>query len=333
MSFEARLKKLDIFKVVPASFKQASVTGLLFSFLFILLTLVLLLNELVAFVQPSIDSQMMIDHLKDDKDLTVNLDIEFPRYPCGLLSLDKMDVLHSHIMDVSENLKKKRIVPGIPRRVEQESFEGLGFKEKLEIITKQVEAKEGCNVSGSFTVKMVPGNFHISFHNYGPEFQTLMRKGLYIPDLSHQVNKLSFGDVKAETQQQIVSDFRLNTLHTLDGNKHENLKEKLGFPHGVVNQIRIVPSLFEYSEEEKYELYQYTANSKNMISRQVAVYFIFEIENFYMHFTRKDNSFSHFLIQSMAILGGFYTLMLMGKIFLEDGVMGAVFKRRIGKLE
>ena len=334
MTIERRLKQLDIFKIIPESFKEASVTGICFSFLFILLTMVLLINELVYFVQPTISSEMMVDHMKDDKDLTVNLEVEFPKYPCAMLSLDKMDVLHSHIMNVQEKLVKTRIKPGTDYAETQVTTDGLGFNEKFKMIQEQVENKEGCLLKGSFTIKMVPGNFHISFHAYGAEFQNLLAKQIYIPDMSHHVKQLSFGDVDQDKQNEIISDFRLKTLHTLNDTKHENLKDRLGFPHGVVNNIRIIPSRFEYDDEEDiYELYQYTATSKGVVSRQVAVYFMFEIENFYMYFRRSENSFSHFLIQTMSILGGFYTLMLISKMFIEDGVMGAVFKKRIGKLE
>lgn len=41
--------------------------------------------------------------------MKITLDISLINYPCAMISLDKMDVLHTHIMDVSENLKKLRI--------------------------------------------------------------------------------------------------------------------------------------------------------------------------------------------------------------------------------
>ena len=41
--------------------------------------------------------------------MQINLDISFPNYPCAMISLDKMDVLHTHIMDVEENLDKIRL--------------------------------------------------------------------------------------------------------------------------------------------------------------------------------------------------------------------------------
>ena len=333
MTLESRIKRIDIFKIVPESFKEASIFGIAFSAFFILLTSALLLNELATFISPRIESQLMVDHLKDDKDLTVVLDIMFPAYPCSMLSLDKMDVLHSHIMDVSENLKKYRVtdhqfVIGV-----QEPLENKNFTARVDIIKEQVAAREGCNLVGNFTIKMVPGNFHISFHNYGSEFQYLMRNGIYLPDLSHRIRRLSFGDVDYYNQNRIVKDFGLSTLHTLNDARQDRLKERYGFPHGVTNEIRIVPSRFEYSPSEVYELYQYTTTTKATPTRNVAVFFQFDIENFYMHFKKVESSFSHFCIQCMAILGGFYTLTLVLKLFFEEGVMNTVFKRRIGKLE
>ena len=333
MTLESRIKRMDIFKIVPEAFKEASVFGIVFSVVFILLTSALLLNEFVNFISPRIESTMLVDHLKDDKDLTVVLDVLFPAYPCGLLSLDKLDVLHSHIVDVSENLEKHRVDSRQFVLGPQESLEGKDFNERIEIIKSQVTNREGCNLVGNFTVKMVPGNFHISFHNYGSEFQYLLRQGIYHPDMSHEVRKLMFGEADYHTQKRIIKDFGLNTLHTLNDSKHERLKEKFGFPHGVMNEIRIVPSRFEYSPAEVYEFYQYTTTSKALPTRNVAVYFQFDIENFYMHFKKLDSSFSHFCIQCMAILGGFYTLVMVLKLFFEEGVMKTVFKKRIGKLE
>lgn len=41
--------------------------------------------------------------------MQVNIDIILNWYPCGLVSLDIMDILHTHSMDVKEGLKKTRI--------------------------------------------------------------------------------------------------------------------------------------------------------------------------------------------------------------------------------
>ncbi len=41
--------------------------------------------------------------------MKVSLDITLYKYPCSLLSLDVMDVLHSHTLNLEENITKTRI--------------------------------------------------------------------------------------------------------------------------------------------------------------------------------------------------------------------------------
>ncbi len=82
---------------------------------------------------------------------------------------------------------------------------------------------------------MVPGNFHISFHNYVPEFQNLLGKWIYQPDFSHKIYKLEFGVVDIKTKRRIKRNFPLNTLHTLNGESNLRLIQELGFPHGMTH--------------------------------------------------------------------------------------------------
>ena len=80
-------------------------------------------------------------------------------------------------------------------------------------------------------------------------------------------------------------------------------------------------------------MYQYTANTYRMINGSLRVTFEFDIENFYMHFKRRERNYSHFFIQIMSIIGGFFSVVMTLKLFIEDGVMNLAFKRRIGKIE
>lgn len=96
-------------KVIPEQMKQASYIGIFFSILFIVLISFMVINQFMGFFYYDMQSQLLIDHFKDDQDMQISLDITFPNYPCGMISLDKMDVLHTHIMDVEENLEKIRI--------------------------------------------------------------------------------------------------------------------------------------------------------------------------------------------------------------------------------
>ena len=44
--------------------------------------------------------------MKDDQNMKVYIDITMYKYPCGLVSLDIMAVLHSHTLNVKDDLKK-----------------------------------------------------------------------------------------------------------------------------------------------------------------------------------------------------------------------------------
>ena len=92
----------------------------------------------------------------------------------------------SHIMDVGGDLKKMRITSG-----GQEIGEWIPHTNPQVIEqTKQAFADgEGCNIKGFITVNRVPGNFHISFHNYR---QVLAHVGM-VPNLTHSIHELAWG--------------------------------------------------------------------------------------------------------------------------------------------
>lgn len=113
-----------------------------------------------------------------------------------------------------------------------------------------------------------------------------------------------------------------------------NLKKNMGFPHEVQHKIKIVPSKFEYSKEEVYEKYQYTC-ATYMVGgmARMRIIFEFDIENLFMHFKLKKGNFWRFLVNCFAIFGGLYTFFMITKLFIEDVVVRAIYKRKIGKFD
>lgn len=160
-----------------------------------------------------------------------------------------------------------------------------------------------------------------------------MRDGIYKPDFDHIINQLEFGIIDAKTRKKIKRDFSLKALHTLNGVQHVGLMQELGFPHGIHHQINIVPSKFEYNPNEVYEMFQYTTNSYKIAMGSMRVTFEFDVENFFMHYKLISPNYSHIFIQILSIIGGFYTVIMIIKSFLEEGVINMAFKRRIGKFD
>jgi len=333
MDLKRTIQRLDVFKLIPEQYKESSVLGLLLSVFFIAIAGMLITNQVYILASTHIESHILIDHLKDDKDLNVNLEVLMHRYPCSLVSLDKMDDVHTHTMDVKENLIKTRTDKrGYPIDKLQD-LEALNLDQRIELARLQIVNEEGCLLAGNFTIKMVPGNFHISFHNYGMEFQSLMARENYRPDFSHTIRRLSFGNENIITEKRVRQDFGLETLHSLEWVEETRLAEDLGFPHGVLHQLNIVPSRFEYTSGDSYDVYQYSASSMKFAGGMLSVTFKFNIENVFMYYKMQPGSWSHFLIQSAMILGGTYMLLSLFKMLIEDGVLNMIYKRRLGKLE
>lgn len=329
-----RIKNFDLIKLVPEEYKESSYLGVCSSLFFVCLAALLIWNQFLIFIQNEVYSEIEVDHFKDDKDLTVNLAIRLHAYPCGLLSLDKLDQVHTHTMDVEESLQKIRIDSSGNILGVYKNDVSLTNQDRFEIVKKQIENNEGCYLKGTFTIKLVPGNFHISFHNYFPEFQRSMNELGFKVDLSHTIEHLYFGDCDENKMIQLIYEFGLEPLHTLKDVAETNLLERLGFPHGIEHRINIVPSKFVEPDGRVSEAYQFTTNTRLFKqTNNLAMTFAFDIENLKMVYHKRSGTFSHFCIQSVAILGGMYMFIFLLKSFIEDGLLDMIYKRRIGKLD
>ena len=64
----------------------------------------------------------------------------------------------------------------------------------MEQVKEAFNNKYGCRLVGSFTVKEVPGNFHISCHAYYNHYMQIKLGGIAQNlNMSHIIHKLYFG--------------------------------------------------------------------------------------------------------------------------------------------
>jgi hypothetical protein len=56
--------------------------------------------EVQAFMEVKVKSDMMVDIEHMEEKLNIIMDIEFPRLPCGIISLDIEDIMGTHMVDV-----------------------------------------------------------------------------------------------------------------------------------------------------------------------------------------------------------------------------------------
>lgn len=130
--------------------------------------------------------------------------------------------LHKHALDESGNKKWTE--------------EATNSKKKSDdaIYSSTVEAiknKEGCQIEGEVQLHKVPGNFHLSSHDYPKVFERLLMNNYRI-DFSHTLNHLSFGDMKESTI--IERQFGEKAPNELNGTKI-NMRELIPFGQLMVN--------------------------------------------------------------------------------------------------
>ena len=69
----------------------------------------LCMTEVGRYLSVQTKSDMLVDISHHDDRLNINIDIEFPKMPCDVLSLDVQDVMGTHTVDSAGSLFKKKL--------------------------------------------------------------------------------------------------------------------------------------------------------------------------------------------------------------------------------
>jgi len=171
-----------------------------------------------------------------------------------------------------------------------------------DLVIKEIENQEGCQIFGHFYVNKVPGNFHLSAHAYGRLVQKISSQGYFRFDLSHTVNHLSFGDDKE--LKNIKKTFTEGVLNPIDGVKKTDSDRKL-----YEYYLKIVPTTYTDISGNTYYVHQFTSSNNELISHMLpAVYFRFDLSPVTVKYWQYKDSFSHFFVQLCAIVGGIFAV-------------------------
>ena len=151
---------------LPKTMTEGSGAGMIISIICTLAIVAVLFTEVSEFFSDKVTTVLKVQqHSIRDDTIKINLDISFPSAPCHILSLDVQDLMGTHIMNVGGHLEKRR-------------FSSLGadlgiwnpkandMQTTIEAAKQAFEQREGCALQGYISVKRVPGNFHISTHDY-----------------------------------------------------------------------------------------------------------------------------------------------------------------------
>ncbi|KAG4980439.1 hypothetical protein JHK84_034021 [Glycine max] len=164
----------------------------------------------------------------------------------------------------------------------------------------------GCRVEGYVRVKKVPGNLIISARSDAHSFDASQM------NMSHVINNLSFGK---KVTPRAMSDVKL--LIPYIGSSHDRLNGRsfintrdLGANVTIEHYIQIVKT--EVVTRKGYKLieeYEYTAHSSVAHSLDIPVAkFHLELSPMQVLITENQRSFSHFITNVCAIIGGVFTV-------------------------
>jgi len=88
-----------------------------------------------------------------------------------------------------------------------------------------LNAKEGCQLEGEVQIHKVPGNFHISSHEFGEAYQKLYYSSQHVP-MGHKINHLSFGS--KQEAMAIRSNFGNTMKNELTGTEVKSSSMQMG---------------------------------------------------------------------------------------------------------
>lgn len=208
------LQRFDIYRKVPKDLSESTPAGSITTWAAILISTLLFITELGLYLTPETYSHTFVDSFASDATMPIHVNITLPSLPCAIVSLDAQDIMGTHQVDLSgHSLYKQRLHSnGIPRMSVAPLLQSTISREQA-----KEQVGEGCRVEGSFHVKKVPGNFHISAHAHMDLLPVFFPK--HSMNVSHIIHHLSFGPRIDELKGAKTAFAPLNTVsHIVEEN-------------------------------------------------------------------------------------------------------------------
>ena len=305
MSFKA----FDFFqKVTLDNVTKPTLIGSLLSLSAISIMVFLFFRQLIDFYSYHTKTDSVVHQPQNaDDQISVNMELLFNSVPCNLLSLDTVDIMNNHKGDISDTLQKKKYYHS-NRKI------GEKFLTNRDVanLAKAVNNNEGCALVGKIKVNQVPGEYHISFHNYRGLWRDFNQKHRDLVSkikLSHSFQSLSFGD----TSKRVVKRFELDP--NLFFRNFENINtfadnQLLNYNYFV----KIIPyMLVDENWGSIYYAYSFSLSSKSTpfdpnYDEMPIVTIRYEFSPIMMKVTHLKRDYLHFLTHVSAIIGGVFVV-------------------------
>ena len=329
-----QLKTIDVFKKMPKDMSEGSIFGFMMTIGCFVLLLILVSNELIQYYSYSVEKGLTIDQKLDHNEVTVHLDILFPKHPCHLLGLDIVDYVGTHRMNLHGNIQKFAV------KENGEHIREMPYAypedEVIKDFKRALKEKEGCRLEGSFEVLLVPGNFHIGFHSFGQYLNMILGSGVNLNvNFEHEIRHLSFGTEHSRAEwDNFKKTYELEDLSTVEGYSTNQMTPSPG-PFSYHYKLMIFPTNLVGANGAKFQVYQYRSfwnvayleNGFNYLAS-----FDYELSQVTMEHKLTRKSLSKLLIDLSGIIGGIISFMTVFHLLMQKTVMKVLYKDSIGKL-
>ncbi|XP_031261995.1 protein disulfide-isomerase 5-3-like [Pistacia vera] len=203
----------------------------------------------------------------------------------------------------------EELVASIPREGSQKLALEDKSKNSAENAKRPAPKAGGCRIEGYVRVKKVPGNLIISARSGAHSFDTSQM------NLSHVITHLSFGRIlspKVMSDVQRLIPYLGRSHDRLNGRSFINTRD-FGANVTIEHYLQVVKTeviTTRFSTEHKLvEEYEYTAHSSLTQTVYIPVAkFHFELSPMQVLITENHKSFSHFITNVCAIIGGVFTV-------------------------
>lgn len=293
-----RLRKVDVYRQVSASLTESSLTGALVSIIVLGCMVVLFLAEFSSYMQTVNRSDMYVNIDRASETMKINLDVTLHNYPCALVSLDSVDIVGNHELNIKSTALQQRLNSnGSPIGLHTGNFDPEAAK-------TQLQNNEGCRVTGHLEVNTVPGRFSLSSYSFNEHLVYITERDINKLNLSHTIHHLTFGqNSEISAFQRIFSEGQLSPL---DGTNKMNSREvAMSYEY----YIKVVPTEFtdEHGVTQTVNQFSATGSESQYRGGLPNVSFRYDLSPVTVRFFKEDNSAFHFFVQICAIIGGVFT--------------------------
>ena len=302
-------KTFDFFqKVSMDNVTKPTMIGSILSITAISIMIFLFFRQLMDFYSYHTKTNSIVFQPKNsDEQISINMNFVFNSVPCNLLSLDTVDAMNNHKGDIGGQLTKYKYDPASDKIKEKYNTD-----RSLNGLVNAINKNEGCAFVGKMSVSQVPGEFHISFHNYRNLWQQLNQNQKELAKkvkLSHSIKSLSFG----ETTESKAKQFELNTdlfFRDFESSNTFNDQELSNYNYFV----KIIPYMLVDENRGRTDYaYSFSLSSKRTIFNphyddQPIVQIKYEFSPIIMEVTHLRRDYLHFLTHVSAIIGGVFVV-------------------------